>query len=103
MNLMEMKSATELRTLLINAGVWAYADDFRFAADNDLVAYVGYSDRVHRYAIPIKEDGGYAIRTMMVWLGPEGRMVGEMEPDVLAVVETPIEAINFIIRARRRS
>jgi hypothetical protein len=103
MNLMENKSATELRTLLINGGVWAYADDFRFAAENDLVAYIGYSDKVHRYAIPIKDGGKYAIRTMIVWLGPVGRMVGEMEPDVIAEVETPIEAINYIIHARRRS
>lgn len=103
MNLMSNKSATELRTILINGNVWLPPDDFRFAAEHDMVAYVGYEDRVHRYAIPIKDDGKFIIRTMIVWLGPEGRMVGELEPDALCTLDNSTDAINYILRVRKRS
>lgn len=101
MNLMRNKNLPEIRGLLTNHGCELPLDSLTYADDMGAFAYLDYTDRAHRYVVGVKEAGEYIVRTIVVWLGPEGRLVAEFEPDPLFVHQDADKVLNFVWDIRR--
>jgi hypothetical protein len=98
---MRNKNLPEIRGLLSNYGSELPLDSLNFADDRGAFAYLDYTDRAHRYLVGVKEAGEYVVRVVVVWLGPEGRLVAEFDPEPFYVHHDIDKVLNFIWDVRR--